>query len=237
MVEQRSPAPLAPVRILKRPTVKWGNYAGLVISAMETGMIFLMTLYLQEALRFSPVVTGLIFGIPGLASVAAGPIAGRIIGRLGGRRVLTVALTVQGLMVLPLVFLGADRRALFVLVPALFIGFFAHVTSLVSYTVIGTSGLPDNEQGLATGLTSMTQQIALTIGAPVMVSVAASQADTLTGTHLALGVNVAVTLASVLFIWFGLRPRDAQQRLSADAVTATATAPAPATDALVAAAD
>jgi hypothetical protein len=29
----------------------------------------------------------------------------------------------------------------------------------------------------------------------------------LTGIHLALSVNVAVTLVSVVFIWFGLRPR------------------------------
>ncbi|WP_239161834.1 MFS transporter, partial [Acrocarpospora phusangensis] len=30
LVELRSPAPLAPVRILGRPSVKWGNYAGFV---------------------------------------------------------------------------------------------------------------------------------------------------------------------------------------------------------------
>ena len=204
-IEGRAPAPLAPVRILKRPTVRWGNFAGLVISSMETGMIFLMTLYLQDVLRFSPVITGLIFGIPGLASVAAGPIAGRLLGRFGGRRVLTIALALQGLMVAPLVFLGTDRLALVVLIPALFLGFFAHVTSLVSYTVVGTSGLPNEDQGLATGLTSMTQQVALTIGAPVMVSIAASQSSTLAGTHLALGLNVAVNLACAIAVWFGLR--------------------------------
>src|SRR4051794_10250732 len=44
MIETRSPAPLVPVRILRRPTVKWGNYAGLVIFTMEPAMIFLMTL-------------------------------------------------------------------------------------------------------------------------------------------------------------------------------------------------
>ena len=108
-------------------------------------------------------------------------------------------------MVAPLVFLGTHRLALVVLMPALFLGFFAHVTSLVSYTVVGTSGLPNEEQGLPTGLTSMTQQVALTIGAPVMVSIAASQSSTLTGTHLALGLNAAVTVVCAIAIWFGLR--------------------------------
>jgi MFS family permease len=207
MIESRSSAPLAPVQFFKRPTVLWGNYAGLVVFAMENGMIFLMTLYLQNVLDFSPVVTGLIFGAPGIVAVFAGPVAGRILGRYGTRQTITVALTLQGLTILPLVFLGASRWALVVLLPALFIGFFVHVTGIVAYTVIGTSGLPNEEQGLATGLASMTHQVALTISAPIMVAIAATQSGELTGTRLALGVNVAITLVSVAIIWFGLRAR------------------------------
>jgi MFS family permease len=207
VIELRSPAPLAPVRILTRPTVKWGNYAGFVVFTMEPAMIFLMTLYLQRVLGFSPMTTGLIFGIPGLASVVAGVIAGRFIGRFGCRLVLAVGMSFQGLATLPLVFLGADRAALAVLIPALFIGFFAHVTAIVAYTVTGTSGLPDEEQGLATGLTSMTQQVAIAVGIPILSAVAATQSVQLTGIRLALGVDVAVTLVSVAVVWFGLRPR------------------------------
>ncbi|GHJ49322.1 MFS transporter [Catellatospora sp. TT07R-123] len=207
MIELRSPAPLASVRILSRPTVKWGNYAGLVIFTMEPGMIFLLTFYLQNVLGFSPLVTGLVFGVPGLASVAAGVLAGRSIGRFGSRKVLTVGLAVQGLATLPLVFAGADRMALAVLVPALFIGFFGHVSAIVAYTVTGTSGLPNEEQGLATGLTSMTQLVAITIGVPVLGAIAATQREGLAGIHLALSVDVVVTLVSAAAVWFGLRPR------------------------------
>ncbi|MFC0553864.1 MFS transporter [Planotetraspora thailandica] len=215
IIELRSPAPLAPLRILRRPTVKWGNYAGLVVFTMETAMIFLMTLYLQQVLGFSPLTTGLIFGIPGLAAVAAGVIAGRLIGRFGGRKILAAGLSVQGLATLPLVFLSADRTALAVLIPALFIGFFGHVTSIVAYTVTGTSGLPNEEQGLATGLTSMTQQVAITVGIPILTSVAATRSVQLTGIHLALSADAAVTLISVIVIWFGLRPRGTRRTAAA----------------------
>jgi MFS family permease len=217
VIELRSPAPLAPLRILKRPTVKWGNYAGFVVFTMEPAMIFLTTLYLQKVLGFAPLATGLIFGVPGLAAVAAGVIAGRLIGRYGARHVLAVGLSVQGLATLPLVFLGAGRGALVVLLPALFIGFFGHVTSIVAFMVTGTSGLPDEEQGLATGLTSMTQQVGITIGIPIMASVAATQSVELTGIHLALSVIVAVTLISVVLIWSGLRPRrESRSELAAE---------------------
>ncbi|HEV8561986.1 MAG TPA: MFS transporter [Actinophytocola sp.] len=135
-------------------------------------------------------------------------IAGRLIGRFGGRTVLAVGLSVQGLATLPLVFLGADRVALAVLIPALFIGFFGHVAAIVAFTVTGTSGVPNEEQGLATGLTSMTQQVAITVGIPILSAVAATQSVRLTGIHLALGVNVVVTLASVVLVWLRLRPRE-----------------------------
>ena len=207
-IELRASAPLAPLRILRRPTVKWGNYAGLVVFAMETGMIFLMTLYLQHVLAFSPLATGLIFGIPGLAAVAAGVIAGRVIGRFGVRKVLTVAMLVQAVATFPLMFLGVNRAALAILIPALFVGFFGHVASIVAYTVTGTSGLPDEEQGLATGLTSMTQQVAISIGIPVLSAIAATQELELTGIRLALCLNVAVTVVSAGLVWVGLRRRD-----------------------------
>jgi MFS family permease len=134
-------------------------------------------------------------------------VAGRVIGRFGSRTVLAVGMSVQGLATFPLVFLGAGRGAVAVLIPALFTGFFGHVTSIVAYTVTATSGLPDQEQGLATGLTSMTNQVGITIGIPILSSAAATQSTELTGIHLALGVDVVVTLASMILVWFGLRPR------------------------------
>lgn len=226
VIELRSPAPLAPVRILRRPTVKWGNFAGLVIFTMEPAMIFLITLYLQNILDLSPLATGLIFGVPGLAAVAAGVVAGRFLGRYGNRRVLTTGLAVQALATIPLVLLGADRLALFVLIPALFIGFFGHVTAIVAYTVTGTSGLPDEEQGLATGLTTMTQQVALVVGIPILSAVAATQSTQLAGLLFALGVNVAITLVSVALVWFGLRSRDGEHPTAEEPVTMAASTPA-----------
>jgi MFS family permease len=211
IVERRSPAPLAPVRILARPTVKWGNYAGLVIFAMETSMIFLMTLYLQRTLGFSPLVTGLVFGVPGLASMVAGVLAGRFIGRFGYRTVLVTGMAVQGVSTLPLVFVGSGRAGLAVLIPVLFTSFFGHVTAIVGYTVTATSELPNGEQGLATGLTLMTQNVAITVGIPLLSSIAATRSAELAGIHLALSVNTAVVLVSAALVWFGLRPQGGQR--------------------------
>lgn len=208
VIERRSSAPIAPPRVLKRPTVKWGNYAGVVVFSMETAMIFLMTLYLQRVLGFSPLSAGVILGVPGLAAVVAGVIAGRLIGRFGTRRILALGMSVQGLSILPLVFLSSGRISLAFMIPVLFISFFGHVTSIVAYTVTATSGLPNEEQGLVAGMTTMSQQVGITIGIPILSAVVAMRRTQLAGTRLALSVDVAVTLASMVLIWFGLRQRD-----------------------------
>lgn len=209
IIERRTRVPLVAVSILARPTVKWGNLATLVIFSMEPALIFLVTLYLQDALHLSPLDTGLIFGIPGLSSIVAGIIAGRIIARRGVRNVLAVGMLVQAAFTAPLLLLGPDPIWLWVLVPALFIGFFGHVTAIVASMVTATSGVPDSEQGLTTGLVSMTQQVGITIGIPILGAIAATQAGLLAGIHLALTVNVVVTVLALVLIWTGLRPRPA----------------------------
>jgi len=216
LIERRTEAPLAAVGILSRPTVKWGNVAGLIVFSMEPGAIYLMTLYLQDVLHFAPMTTGLVFGVPGLASVAAGILAGRFIGRYGSRKVLAVGMLVQAACTAPLVLLGTGNGWLAVLIPALFLGFFGHVTAIVSFMVTATSGLPDSEQGLATGLATLTQQIGITIGVPILAAVAATRSGLLSGIHLALAVNVVVTVTAVAFIWTGLRPRPSATGISSD---------------------
>jgi MFS family permease len=214
-IELSSPAPLAAVSILSRPTVKWGNLAGLIVFSMESALVFLMTLYLQEVLHFAPMTTGLIFGVPGLASVAAGVVGGKLIARYGARCILGVALLMQSGFTAPLLLLGGSPLSLWILIPSLFIGFFGHVTAIVGFMVTATSGLAEAEQGLATGLASMTQQIAITVGIPILGAVAATQANLLSGIHAALAVNVLVTGSVAAIVWTGLRAGSEANAVSA----------------------
>lgn len=218
LIERRAEVPLAAVSILARPTVRWGNLAGLVVFSMEPAAIYLMTLYLQDVLHFAPMTTGLIFGVPGLASVAAGVLAGRFIGRYGSRQVLVIGMLAQAACTAPLVLIGTGNGWLAVLIPALFLGFFGHVSAIVSFMVTATSGLPDSEQGLATGLTTLTEQIGITVGIPLLAAAAATRSQLLDGIHLALAVNVLITVTAVAFIWTGLRPRPATATASPSAL-------------------
>jgi MFS family permease len=203
-IERRTAAPLFAIEMLKRPSVRWGNLAALTIFSMEAALVFVMTLYLQDVLHIGPLTTGLIFGVPGLSSVAAGVVAGRTIERRGAHTVLLAAMLVQGGLTVPLVLLGTQSNSLWLLIPALFVGFFGHITAVVAATVTATSNVPDTHKGLATGLVTTSQRVAVTIGIPVLGAVMAIRADLLAGIHLALAADVVLTLMAVVVIWAGL---------------------------------
>ena len=204
-IERRAAAPLVAIEKLARPSVRWGNIAALTIFSMEAGLVFLMTIYLQDVLHVGPLATGLVFGVPGLASVAAGVVAGRIIARQGARPVLLAALLVQGGLTAPLILLGAESSWVWLLVPALFVGFLGHITAVVAATVIATSDVADADAGLATGLVTTSQRVAVTVGIPLLGAVMVTRADLLAGIHLALLVDVVLTLAVVATIMAGLK--------------------------------
>ncbi|MEV7777152.1 MFS transporter [Kitasatospora sp. NPDC088351] len=217
LVENRAAEPLASLRVLTKRTVGWGNLGGLVVFAMETAIVFLLTIYLQTVLGYSALVTGLVFGVPGVTAALAGVLGPRLLGRVGARNSLVAGLVVQGASNAVLLLLGTDRTGIVLVIASSAIGFFGHVYGIVAYTVTATSGLPDHEQGLATGLTTMTQQVAFALGIPVISAVAVARTGSsqdpvavLDGLHLAIGVDVAVTVVAAVLIAVFLRPRAAR---------------------------
>ncbi|QXJ23060.1 MFS transporter [Actinomadura graeca] len=206
LIERRSPAPLAPPRVLTRRTVTWGNVGGFIAFATETSLVFLMTLYLQQVLGFSPLTTGLALGVLGAGTFAGGVAAPRIMGRLGGRTTLAAGLVLQAAATLALLGLGSTRDGLALMLAATAIGGFGNLVAIVAFMGLATSGLPDGEQGLATGLATMTQQVAITLGIPVMSAVAtAGTVSVLGGVHTATLVNAAVAVAGAAVIALFLR--------------------------------
>jgi MFS family permease len=203
-VESRSPAPLASVAIMRARTVALSNLGGLAAIAMQSGLIFLLTLYLQDVLRLSATATGLLFGVLGAGAFLGGVFAPRLIGRLGDRTTLLAGLALQVIGPGSLAMIATEDTPVPLLLPLLAIGAYGHVTAVVAYMATGTSRLPDEQQGLAAGLAAQTQQIALAIGIPVLSAVATGAGlELLAGLRLALIVNAVVVLAVLMVIAVG----------------------------------
>lgn len=182
-IESNADEPLAALWVLKRRTVRWGNFAGIVTFTMGSGVTFLMTLYLQQVLGYSPLVTGLSFGLLGVAAFFGGTMAPRLIGRLGPHGSLVVGLTIQALASFMLVFIGDGRSWITLVLAGTAVAGWGHITAVVCFMVTATSGLPDTEQGLATSLATLTQQVGLTLGIPVLSTIATARVNSLTASH------------------------------------------------------
>ncbi|MFE9933309.1 MFS transporter [Streptomyces sp. NPDC005533] len=207
-VESRSPAPLVSLPMLKRRTIAWGNIGGLVTFSMMSTVVFVLTLYLQETLELSSFRTGLVFGVQGLASVLAGSYASKVIGRFGARRTLVGSLLGQGLLGVALLGVGTGSGALLA-TAAVSLASMCHLGAIVSYGVVVTSGVPDEEQGLATGLVTTTQQVGITIGIPLLGVLATTQASLFDGVRTVLAVDAAIVIAAALLVGLGLGRRKA----------------------------
>jgi EmrB/QacA subfamily drug resistance transporter len=199
-VERRVAAPLVPLGVLGRRSVAWGNVVGLIAFLTETSLVFLLTLYLQDVLGFSPLAAGLSFGVLGAGTVLGGSLAPRVVGRIGSRRTLIAGGLLQAVFTAALLGLGDDRSWLWLLLAATFAGGVGNMLVIVGFMVTATSGLADREQGLATGLATMTQQVGITMGTPVMSAVATASV-TGTGASAVLGgLKAAIAVNAVLVL-------------------------------------
>ncbi|MGW5197686.1 MFS transporter [Streptomyces spiralis] len=215
VVESRARQPLVSLRLLRRPTVAFGNLAGVTTFSMMSSVIFLLTLYFQDVLGLSALRTGLVFGVQGVVLAATGMLSSRVVARIGARATLVGGLAVQGAFTAVLLLTGA-RQGLWPAVAALCVASVGHMSVVVSYGINATSGLSDDEQGLAGGLITSSQQLGITIGIPVLSAVLAGRVNALRdagrdtesamlgGLHLGFGLDAALVLAAALLVGFGL---------------------------------
>ena len=202
-IESRVPEPLMPVAILTRRTIAWGNIAGLLAFATETSLVFLLTLYLQKVLGYTALVAGLSFAVLGVGTVIGGMVGPKAIGKVGSKNAIIIGFLVQAAATIPLIFLGSGSGWIILLLIATFIGGIANLVAIVGFMVTATSGLPDNEQGLATGLATMSQQVGITMGIPIMSAITTARIHNLGGETPATvlsGITAAITVNAGLCV-------------------------------------
>ena len=85
LVERRSLHPLVPLSIFRIRNVSVANLLTLMTMRIASIIIFILTLYLQGVLGFTPLTTGLAFLPCALGAIAGGKLVIRAIGRAGLR--------------------------------------------------------------------------------------------------------------------------------------------------------
>jgi EmrB/QacA subfamily drug resistance transporter len=191
VAETRHPAPLVRPRLLLRPGLRNGATLAFLLGVWNGGELLVLSLYMQQELRFSPLVTGLIIAPQGLAGFTMGMLGPRLAGRFGVRRVAMVAgvsatIGFAALTQLPAV---GYSPLLFVVI---LVGFGGAGTAFGSI-VLASRELSDGDQGLAGGVVNTSRQMGAAVGAALLPAVA----DSISGVSGDRAAMLAATLAAL----------------------------------------
>jgi MFS family permease len=184
-----------PLRIFANRNRSGAYGLSLAIGAALSGMLFLLTLFLQNVLLFSPLQAGFAFLPTAMGVVVGAGLTSRLIGRVGPRVPMTTGalLTATGMFWLSAVTVHANYLP-DVLGPLAVLSIGLGM-AFVSTSVTAISGIQPNESGLASALLNVGRQLGGSLGIAVMGTIA----TTVTRNQLAAGpfthaaVNRALT--------------------------------------------
>jgi EmrB/QacA subfamily drug resistance transporter len=171
-IEQRARAPLVRLDIFAVKTLRAANVVMLLVGAGLFAMFFFNTLYVQRVLGYSALEAGLAF-LPITAGIIIGAgLSQRLVPALGVRVVPLVGLTIATTGMLLLLRLEPGGSYVTDLLPALLPVSVGMGLTFVPVTLLATSGVPERDAGLASGLFNTSQQIGGALGLAVLSTLA-----------------------------------------------------------------
>jgi EmrB/QacA subfamily drug resistance transporter len=203
VIETRAKAPLVRLSIFRIRSLSIANIVMFLAASGIFAMFFFNTLYLQRVLGYKPLEAGLAFlpftaGImvsAGLASAFAPRVGVRLVAAIG------MILTTGGLLLLTQ--LPVDGTYVADVLPAILLSSLGMGAVFMPLTLIATTGLKNEDQGLASGLFNTSQQIGGALGLAVLSTIAASKSASAGGTQanaLVVGFHWAFAGGAVVMV-------------------------------------
>jgi len=224
VIELRSPSPLLPLRIFRLRTLTGSNAAMAIVGAVAFSEFFLLTLYMQDVLRYSAVQTGAAFAAFALTVVVISNVAQAVVSRFGVRPTLTIGLLASAASVAWLTRLPVDGQYFWDLFPAFVLGGAGMGLSFVPITIGALTGIERSDAGVASGLVNTSRQIGGAIGIAAISAIAATSTRNYADAHAAATASSPAALAhgfqTALYVLTGLL-------LAGAAIAVTLVKPAP----------
>lgn len=171
--EARATSPLMPLRIFRLRNVLAANLLMFLNTASTYATLFFATLYVQNILGYSPLLTGLDFLPFGIVCAAAATLTSSLSKKVSYKLLLILAPLVMVLGSFLVSWLPVQGSYWANIAPGMLILFVGLGITMVSITIAGTSGVAEQESGLVSGLLSTFQQIGTALGLAILTAVAA----------------------------------------------------------------
>jgi EmrB/QacA subfamily drug resistance transporter len=179
--EVRTDAPLVPLWIFRLRPVTVANAVGALLGAAIFGGFFLLTLYMQQVLGYSPLKAGVAFLATAGTTIPAAALSQALVTRFGVKPVMTIGLFLMSFSYLWFTQLPPDGtfwRDLFIpyLASGFGLAFIFIPLSLAALTVV-----EDRITGISSGLLNTSQQIGGALGVAIMATISTTHSETLLG--------------------------------------------------------
>jgi EmrB/QacA subfamily drug resistance transporter len=182
-IESRSRSPLLPLRIFRLRALSAANATMALVGAVTFSEFFVLTLYVQDVLRYSAVKSGVAFVAFAFSVVVASNLAQIVVGRAGVRATLVSGLVLAAISLGLLTRLPVDGHYFWDLFPAFVLGGTGLGFSFVPVTIASLTGVERADAGVASGLVNTSRQIGGAIGLAAVSTIAASAASSYAHVH------------------------------------------------------
>ena len=160
--------------MLRLRSVVAGNSVAALVSVVMIGAVFFNSLYLQEILGYSPIQAGLAWLPQTVLIMVVSSIGARIATKLGERTLIALGTLVLAAGMLLFLRTAPESDYVTVLIPAMLVTGIGVGLTFVSVTMAATAGVPDRDQGTASGLIGTAQQVGTAVGLAILVNIAGS---------------------------------------------------------------
>jgi EmrB/QacA subfamily drug resistance transporter len=203
VVELRAKAPLVRLSIFRVRSLLTANIAMFLAMSGMFAMFFFNTLYIQRVLGYDPLKAGLAL-LPFTAGimVSAG-IASQFAPRIGVRPVAAAGFVLSAAGLLLLTQLPVDGSYVANVLPSIVLSSLGMGAVFMPLTLIATTGLEDDDQGLASGLFNTSQQVGGALGLAVLSTLATSRTSSAGGSQLhslVIGFHWAFAAGAVFMV-------------------------------------
>jgi EmrB/QacA subfamily drug resistance transporter len=195
-IERRAPDPLVPPRTWRLRSLVSG--AGMMLGAtgLLVGAFFLNTLYLQDALGWTALQTGLAFLPLTLVILVGAHLASNLIAHVGTRAVAIAGLALLAAGSLLLAVAPDDASFATDLLPGFVVVGLGAGLAFPAVSVTAMANVRHDGAGLASGLMTTAHELGAALGVAVLSAIATSAPDTATG--YGDGFTVAAIAAGAL---------------------------------------
>jgi EmrB/QacA subfamily drug resistance transporter len=169
-------SPMMPLRIFENRSRAGGYLVMLVVGAAMFGMFLYVSFFIQGVLEYSALKTGLAFlPFPFTVGITS-QIAARLLPRLGPKVIITFGTSTLTLGMIWMSRVSANTQYFPDLLFPLLVLAFSMACLFVPLTVVATSKVADRDQGLASALLNVGQQVGGALGVSILASVFATGA-------------------------------------------------------------